>query len=301
MPLLLAPGIAVGSRLAANQILTAPTSTPPASTAEVPKARPAPATNRLLPPAVLSHRDTRTSTALEVNATRYTDRDITAPEPAYGDRVRPTSTRKETLVVRTERIGWRLRSAADGARPLKPDLGRSRVREPSSGADRHPLDARDRFLVHRRPSACSWSWHGRTYPFLVWPSLVVFPSVAASRSRSSRICGRLVCRACGARICDSGFDLGDLRSLVRSCGDVILVGEPAEDRSAVDLVVSQVGHLRRLGFCLEGWTGGCGAGRGPSMSTTVARCRSRSSIAAATVACRYRFVVETGSRKGSFG
>jgi hypothetical protein len=37
---------------------------------------------------------------------------------------------------------------------------------------------------------------------------------------------------------------------VGSCGDLILAGEPVEDRSAADLMVGEVDHLWRLGFGL---------------------------------------------------
>ena len=38
---------------------------------------------------------------------------------------------------------------------------------------------------------------------------------------------------------------------VRSCGEVILVGEPAEDWSAVNLVVDEVDHALGLSFGLD--------------------------------------------------
>lgn len=37
---------------------------------------------------------------------------------------------------------------------------------------------------------------------------------------------------------------------VGSCGDLILAGEPAKDRSAADLMVGEVDHLWRLSFGL---------------------------------------------------
>ena len=36
-----------------------------------------------------------------------------------------------------------------------------------------------------------------------------------------------------------------------SCYELILAGEPAEDRSAADLVVGEVDHIRRLGLGLN--------------------------------------------------
>ena len=41
--------------------------------------------------------------------------------------------------------------------------------------------------------------------------------------------------------------------VVRSCCDLILAGEPVEDRSAADLVVGEVGRWWGLGIGLSQW------------------------------------------------
>jgi hypothetical protein len=56
---------------------------------------------------------------------------------------------------------------------------------------------------------------------------------------------------CGARIYDSWLDLRVHGHPARSCCDVVLAGEPAENRSTAHLVFGQIDHLRRLGFGLS--------------------------------------------------
>ena len=57
-------------------------------------------------------------------------------------------------------------------------------------------------------------------------------------------------RACGARILNCGRDLRVFGFRVRSCCDLILAGEPVEDRSAANLIVGQVDHWWWLGLGL---------------------------------------------------
>jgi hypothetical protein len=55
---------------------------------------------------------------------------------------------------------------------------------------------------------------------------------------------------CGARIYDCWSDLRVHGRPAPSRCDLVLAGEPAENRSTAHLVVGQIDHLRRLGFGL---------------------------------------------------
>jgi hypothetical protein len=68
----------------------------------------------------------------------------------------------------------------------------------------------------------------------------------------------------GSNIGFWGWPAG-LWCLVRSCGEVILVGEPVEDWSAVNLAVGEVGHGLGLSF-------GLGRGELPGCAVRAARC-----------------------------